>query len=196
MTLLLTTTIGFAYVSVVLCGRSNPFESGNNGYLDFVLLCGLVGLCLAVPLQEPRSCTDFDERRNPIWLISLMSATFFASLHWAFFGGLMDVDFSLTPHQIATLDVRSIIVLGVAAIAVTMILGFHLRRAVQCGILMRHSIWFAVFAALIVIPTIYLADTHYLHFSSLLFGIVFRAILQIRHYSCLLYTSPSPRDRG
>ena len=85
----------------------------------------------------------------------------------------MDVDFSLTPHQIATLDVRSIIVLGVAAIAVTMILGFHLMRAAQCGILMRHSIGFAVFAALIVIPTIYLADTHYLHFHHYCLGLFF-----------------------
>jgi len=75
-------TAGYAYVSLVLCQRNQPFESGNNSITDFIVL---ILMCLALFFAGPKESFKIEtrfSRRSMIIGLACFLIPFFAALHW------------------------------------------------------------------------------------------------------------------
>lgn len=153
---------GYLYVAGVLCGRSNPFLSGN-GLRDFFLVVLLSPLFYYLGPRHnwhPAAVTARAILKGNVLCYLL---PFFLALHWEFLGKALGAQFSLKGADLGALGPRSVIVVVVAFAAIAGLLAYHLVWAHHAEILRPYI------AALIGIPTIVgiitvsLGDAAYLH---------------------------------
>lgn len=164
---------GFGYVAVVLCGRRQPLESGNNSFADcavLTLLC--LGLFFTGPHQSAKIEPPLKWRSFLSWAVFFL-VPFFTALHWAFVGSAIGARFSLIPGSFSDLDLRSAIALGFAALLISLVAAYHLWLAQRALILVPYLTVFSSVVVTIVAVTIASADTHYLHFHHYCVGLLF-----------------------
>jgi len=154
---------GYVYVAGILCQRQNPFESGNSGAREIVLLTLLSPLLY---LLGPRHNWQSDAHSAVAilkWNGACYLLPFFTVLHWEFLGDAIGAQFSLKPADLSSLSPRSLAVLVVATIAIVSILTSHLFWARREGILYPYASALFGILFLIAVITIILSKTHYIH---------------------------------
>jgi hypothetical protein len=142
---------GFAYVSVVLCGRSDPLLSGNDTRLDLAFV-----LALAPPLYLLGPRENF--RIGPAYVLP-----FFAALHFEYLGRALGVAFSLKSADLSSLSPRAALALAAAALGIGALLAWHFVLARRAKILGRYAAAFAAVPLAVAAITWRLRETHYLH---------------------------------
>ena len=156
--------MGFAYVAIALCGRDQPFESGNNSLQDFLLL---MAICFVVFFAGPRH--NFVISRPVKWRTSLANLLIFgvpfgAALHWAYLGEMTGIHFSLTAKQLANLDARSLVAILMLSVLIATIFGYHIFLSAKANIMKRYLASFVLVAILVAGITAALRQSHFLHF--------------------------------
>ena len=168
---LLAVVTGYGYVALILCERGQPFESGNNSLADFVALSLI---CFALFFTGPIHNIKAKEFSSwPLMLgLLVFVIPFAAALHWDFVGHTLGVHFSLTPHQLASLDIRSTLVLALAASGLAFGCILHLRWAYTEGILASYLSTFGAIVLVIAAISVAVSETHYLHFHHYCLGLL------------------------
>lgn len=173
---------GFGYVAMVLCGRSQPFESGDNPLGDFLLLVGICAvLFLLGPIQNIRF-VKLESGKSPVAMAAVFLLIFFSALHWEFVGDLLGAKFSLKPSHLSNLDSKMVGVLIAEVIGVSLVVGYHAWQAKQATI---HVVYFSAFALIVIVLgviTAVLRDTHYLHVHHYCIGLVFFPFCRFRTF--------------
>jgi hypothetical protein len=162
--------LGFAYVSVVLCGRTNPFVSRYDRTTDLAIVLLLApGFYLAGPRRNfPR--LDANARRV-VWQFGLGYLVPFAvALHFDYLGKVLGVQFSLTASDLHGLDLAGKLAFLGGALLVTGLLGYHFVLARKEGILLPYGAAFVAIPLGVAIVTYLLRETHYLHVHHYLYG--------------------------
>jgi hypothetical protein len=162
--------LGFAYVSVVLCGRSNPFVSRYDRYSDLVTLVGLAPFFYFLGPRHNFPRLDGSPRRVLSQLGLCYVLPFVLALHLDGVGDLVGVHFSLKASDLRGLDLAGEIVLVGSALLVVGLLGYHFVLARREGILLPYSAAFVAVPSVVALVTSFLRDTHYLHVHHYLYG--------------------------
>ncbi len=154
---------GYCYVAGFLCQRSNPFQSGNPGVADFVIiaLCGPL-LYLLGPIH------NWNPVKRSAWSILKWNGVcyllpFFLVLHWNYLGHAIGAQFSLKPGDLSSLDARSLGALVAAVLIIVALLACHLFWAHRAGILYPYLAVLCGVPCIVWIITFFLSDSHYIH---------------------------------
>src|SRR5262249_8205483 len=129
---------GFAYVTMVLCGRSTPFESGDNRWNDWL------GVMLSAPalylfaMRHTLLAFGGPLSRMLRWNVLGFVLPYFVPLHWEYVGKYSGANFSLTARQLAHLNRPSQIALAVGAIIFLSITALCLREAQKAGYFLKY----------------------------------------------------------
>jgi len=154
---------GFAYVSMVLCHRSSPLQSGNNFVLDFVcfnVVCSVLyffGPIKNFPVEKPFSF------QNGLSLSLTYLLPFFLALHWIFVGRVLGAQFSLKPSDLSSLNGNGVLAVSLEIVAAVLIFGYHGWQAKRAGSSPIYISLFIAMVALVGMGTIMLRESHYLH---------------------------------
>ena len=173
--------LGFDYVAVVLCGRTNPFQSGNPGHWDiaFVVLTAPVFYLLAAtrtikPFRRPWGPVLF---RNGL----LYALPFFIALHWEMIGDIFGANFSLNARSLTRMNARDAFAFVLAIALIGAAVGWHLHRARKERILVWYCGAFLCMLALIAAITFVLRDTHTIHIHHYTIGGLFALFWRFNH---------------
>ena len=154
---------GYFYVAGILCQRDNPFQSGNPGAGDFVLVVLLSPFLFCLSPRHNWNPTRFSASSILKWNGVCYLLPFFLVLHWEFLGHAIGAQFSLTAADLGSLDSPSRVALVVAFTVIAGLMACHLAWARRTGILFSYTIALCGVPCIIGIITLVLGDTHYLH---------------------------------
>ena len=157
---LVSFVLGFAYVAVALCGRSNPLQSENLIYSDLVimLLWGVIFHYAAIGSALRRD--EEANRRRAVWL---WLAGYAGGLHIAFFENMFSLHFALTAHSLSRAEPHILVFLVLLVILVVWLAVLHIRWASREGIIRGYLLALALFPALIVVVSKLAGPRTYLH---------------------------------
>lgn len=172
---------GYIYVSVILCGRRNPFASDNNQIFDFLIVLVTGG---ALFWFGPYQNWLIQHRKtNSIinWAFLATVLFFYLALHWEFVGQSIGVKFSLKSSDLSSLSEKALAVLIFAAVVVAGMIVIHLRWAAKEQILTRYLIAMVGIPILVSITTLILAQSHYVHIHHYCVGVFLFPFFRFRH---------------
>lgn len=122
-------TLGFVYVSAVLCRRMNPFQSDNNAGLDLFVLLGAaltlyqIGPALNWPPENAAGWSVFR------WNVLGYCVPFFAALHWELASQAVGAGFSLKAADLRQLESADVWMLTLLIPALFALLAYHVWLA-------------------------------------------------------------------
>jgi hypothetical protein len=147
--------LGFGYVAVILCHRTNPFFSRYDRTTDLLVLLALAPILYYL---GPRQTLKTTPPWSPLYVLPFLIA-----LHFKYLGDGLGVHFSLRPQDLESLDARARIALVAAIFLVLVLAAYHLHLARKAGILLPYSLAFLAGPLVVLIITLALNTTHYLH---------------------------------
>jgi hypothetical protein len=171
--------LGFAYVTMVLCGRSVPFEPWQSWLC--VTLSGPVLFILAVQhVLVPAS----DDRRALLRNGLLYFVPFVAGLHFRWVGRWTGAHFSLSKSslaQLSTIDVVMMVVAGVVSVGVGAVC---IREARRSKVILGYVTVFAVLAFVLTGITLLLSANYYLHLHHYFLALILMPFVRFAHPVC------------
>ncbi|MBI5367221.1 MAG: hypothetical protein HZA54_09300 [Planctomycetes bacterium] len=164
-------TGGFAYVALALCGRSDPFLSGNRTHRDFllVLLLAPVFYYLAPRNNLPRR-VGTAPRTYALRVGLGYVLPFFLGLHFKHLGEFLGLSFSLTESDLRALPPPAQRALAGAGVGLCALLAYHLALARREAILLRYVAGLVGTIAAFGLVTWALRGTHYAHVHHYMWG--------------------------
>ena len=172
--------LGFAYVAVVLCGRSSPFASRVDPWGDWlgVTLSGpALYLLAAHPLHSARLARPAG--------FAAWGFMFFAGLHWEWIGRLTGAHFSLTAHDMARLTSADLTMLLVAAVLILALLSHCFVLARRGGFLLRWVLSFGTFVLLFPLVTLLLGSGWRFHLHHYFWALCLAPFIRFPSLPCL-----------
>lgn len=154
---------GYLYVAGVLCGRSNPFLSGNGTVLDLLIVLALSPVFYLLGPRHNWRPAQMTACSVLEWNGLCYVIPFFLALHWEYFGNALGATFSLKSADLGSLEPRSAAVLAIAFCAIAGLLIVHLLWARRAGILRSYLAALVGIPAVVGIITVSLGNTAYLH---------------------------------
>jgi hypothetical protein len=154
---------GFAWVSLVQCGRAHPFQDRAGGYTQFLyLVCLALFLYPLGPLHVLRAVSIDGARAVGMNLLGY-ALPFFIGLQFFYLQNIDAINYSLNYRDFARMGPAGILVFSIGGLLLLGLLGMHLRWAKQAGMLPAYLA--AIIASVLLLPlvTLLLRDTHYLH---------------------------------
>jgi len=179
-------TGGFGYVAIFLCGRTTPFESGDNLWNDWL------GVTLSAPaiylFGTRHTLPPFraENLRAVFGSSAGFGLLFFASLHWEYVGRLSGANFSLTAYQLTHLNLASKVALGLGVGIAGGMTAWCVREGRKASFLGSYlACFFALLGALTVVSYALRAhhSVHIHHYFWSLCGIPF---VRFRHPLCVV----------
>lgn len=160
---LLVLVAGYAYVAGVLCGRGNPFHSGNGTLADFLIVLALSPLFFWLGPRHNWRPARMKLLTVLCWNGLCYLVPFFLALHWEPLGNALGANFSLKAADLASLNPRAAIVLAVGFWAIAGLLGLHLVWARRDRVLRTYLAALLGVPAVVGMITLSLGSTAYLH---------------------------------
>jgi hypothetical protein len=156
--------LGFMYVAVVLCHRTNPFASRDDPWGDWlgVTLSG-PALFLFAAQHVLKPLGGAAASRILVQFGAGYFLPFFAGLHWEYIGQFSGANFSLTAHHLSHLSAADMTMLIVGAVVFIGMGVICVREAYRAGNLVRYLAEFLGCIAALVAVTLLLGPRYHVH---------------------------------
>jgi hypothetical protein len=178
--------LGFAYVAMVLCGRSTPVASGDNAWNDWL------GVVLSGPamflLSTRHTLLPFDAGAARVLVRNGLGFTlpFFAGLHWEWVGRFSGANFSLKAHDLTYLDTASRVAAGLGILLAAALTALCLREANRRKILVPYLASFGGLVGAIVGTTLALGADYHVHIHHYFLALCLMPFVRFPHPICLV----------
>ncbi len=160
---LLLVAFGYAWVSLVQCGRPAPFVGRDGGYTHFLRLMALAPLLYALgPCCVLRNWREAGPA-SLAWNGLGYALPFFVGLQFFYLQRIDAINFSLTYADFQRMGPVAMFVFAAVGLLIAALAAWHLRQARRQGILPAYASAFTGAIALLALITYALRESHYLH---------------------------------
>ena len=154
---------GFAYVAFVLCERSNPLQSREGGYTEFIKLMFSAPLLYALGVRRTLEPFGSDWRSVVGRNVLGFTLPFFVALHWYYLQSIPQINYSLTLKDLQHMHPAGQMAFLAGGLMIAGLVAYHLVLARREGCLGLYAASLAGAVGILAVVSLVLHERYSMH---------------------------------